>query len=80
MTLGGAMHQKPAKPQGGSGRTGARRGEAASQAVSDEATLARHAQTSCGADDLLGQALARENMATTVEIASIVGVKSYCSA
>lgn len=63
MTLGGAMHQKPAKPQGGAGRTGERRGEAALEAVSDEATLARHAQTSCGADDLLGQALARENMA-----------------
>jgi RNA-directed DNA polymerase len=31
--------------------------------VSDEATLARHAQTDWGADDLLGQALARENMA-----------------
>ena len=39
-----------------------RRGEAASQAVSDEAELARHAQTDCGAGDLLGQALARENM------------------
>jgi group II intron reverse transcriptase/maturase len=38
-------------------------GEAVSEAVSDEAALARHAQTSCGADDLLGQALARENMA-----------------
>jgi len=31
--------------------------------VSDEATPARHAQTDCGAGDLLGQALARENMA-----------------
>jgi group II intron reverse transcriptase/maturase len=31
--------------------------------VSDEAPLARHAQTDWGADDLLGQALARENMA-----------------
>ncbi|MDM0054027.1 group II intron reverse transcriptase/maturase [Variovorax sp. J22R115] len=31
--------------------------------MSDEATLARHAQTDCGATDLLGQALARENMA-----------------
>ena len=39
------------------------RGEAASEAVSDEAALARHAQTDCGAGDLLGQALARENMA-----------------
>ena len=63
MSLGGAMHQKLAKPKGGSRRTGAGRGEAASEAVSDEATLARHAQTDCGAGDLLGQALARENMA-----------------
>lgn len=39
------------------------RGEAACAAVSDEAALARHAQTDWGADDLLGQALARENMA-----------------
>ena len=53
------MHQKPGQP----GRTGAGRGEAASEAVSDEAALARHAQTDCGAGDLLGQALARENMA-----------------
>ena len=41
----------------------ARRGEAACEAASDEAALARHAQTDCGASDLLGQALARENMA-----------------
>jgi len=59
MSLGGALHQKPGQP----GRTGAGRGEAASEAVSDEATPARHAQTDCGAGDLLGQALARENMA-----------------
>ena len=39
------------------------RGEAVSEVVSDEATLARHAQTDCGVGDLLGQALARENMA-----------------
>lgn len=63
MTLGGAMHQKPGRPQGRTGRTVAGRGEAASDAVSDEATLARHAQTDWGASDLLGQALARENMA-----------------
>jgi retron-type reverse transcriptase len=31
--------------------------------VSDEAELARHAQTDCGAGDLLEQALARENLA-----------------
>jgi len=59
MSLGGAMHQKPGPP----GRTGAGRGEAVSEAVSDEATLARDAQTDCGVDDLLGQALTRENMA-----------------
>ena len=59
MSLGGALHQKPGQP----GRTGAGRGEAAAEAVSDEAALARHAQTDCGASDLLGQALARENMA-----------------
>ena len=39
------------------------RGEAVSEAVSDEATPARHAQTDCGVGDLLGQALGRENMA-----------------
>jgi RNA-directed DNA polymerase len=38
------------------------RGEAASEAVSDEAPLARDAQTGWGAGELLGQALARENM------------------
>jgi RNA-directed DNA polymerase len=59
MSLGGALHQKPGRP----GRTGAGRGEVASEAVSDEAILARRAQTDWGADDLLGQALARENMA-----------------
>jgi RNA-directed DNA polymerase len=59
MTLGEAGHQKPGQP----GRTVAGRGEAASEAVSDEATLARHAQANWGAGDLLGQALARENMA-----------------
>jgi len=59
MSLGDAKHQLPGQP----GRTGAGRGEAASEAVSDEATLARRAQTDCGVDDLLGQALTRENMA-----------------
>jgi RNA-directed DNA polymerase len=37
--------------------------EAAARARHDEAELARDAQTDCGATDLLGQALARENMA-----------------
>ena len=59
MSLGTVWHQKPGQP----GRAVAGHGEAVSEAVSDEAALARHAQTSCGADDLLGQALARENMA-----------------
>jgi group II intron reverse transcriptase/maturase len=63
MQLGEARHQMPGEPQGELGRTGARRGEAASQAVSDEAELALHAKPDCGAGDLLGQALARENMA-----------------
>ena len=62
MTLGGALHQKLGKPQGGTGRTEQGRGEAAFDAVSDEAGPARHAQTDCGAGDLLWQALARENM------------------
>jgi RNA-directed DNA polymerase len=59
MTLEAARHQKPGQP----GRTGAGGGEAASEAVSDEAAPARCAQTDCGAGDLLEQALARENMA-----------------
>ena len=53
------MHQKPGQP----GRTVEGRGEAAPEVVSDEATLARHAQTDWGAGALLWQALARENMA-----------------
>ena len=57
--LGKAMHQMPGRP-GGSAKRG---GEAAAPAGHDEAELARAAQTDCGADDLLGQALARENMA-----------------
>ena len=59
MSLGGALHQKPGQP----GRAGAGGGEAAPETVRDEAEPARHAQTDCGAGDLLGQALARENMA-----------------
>src|SRR3954468_14274742 len=62
MSLGTARHQKPAKPQGRAGRAVAGHGEAVSEVASDEAALARHAQTDCGADDLLGQALARDNM------------------
>jgi len=58
MPLGGAAHQKPGQP----GRTVGGGGEAALQAVSDEATLARRGQTDCGASDLLERAFARENM------------------
>ncbi len=57
--LGKAMHQMPGKP-GGVAKRG---GEAAARAGHDEARSARDAQTDCGATDLLGQALARENMA-----------------
>ena len=59
MSLGTARHQKSAQAE----RVGAGHGEAGPEAASDEAGLARHAQTGCGAGDLLGQALARENMA-----------------
>ena len=58
MPLGGAAHQKSGRP----GRTVVGGGEAASQAVSDEAALARDGQTDCGASGLLEQALARENL------------------
>jgi len=64
MTLGEAWHQKPGEPQGEAGRTMDRRGEAAPEAVSDEADPARHDQTDRGAGSLLWQALARENMAS----------------
>jgi len=59
MTLDKARHQMPGTP----GRTGAGSGEAAPEAGRDEAASARHAQTDWGAGDLLGQALASENMA-----------------
>ena len=49
----------PGRP-GGLAKRG---GEAAARSRHDEAELARGAQTDCGAGDLLGQALARENMA-----------------
>ena len=58
-SLGKAMHQMPGRP-GGLAKRG---GEAAARSRHDEAELARGAQTDCGAGDLLGQALARENMA-----------------
>jgi group II intron reverse transcriptase/maturase len=58
MPLGGALHQKP----GRLGRTVGGGGEAALQAVSDEAALARQGHTDCGARDLLERAFARENL------------------
>jgi RNA-directed DNA polymerase len=57
--LGKAMHQMSGRPE----VLAKRDGEAAARARHDEAELARDAQTDCGATDLLGQALARENMA-----------------
>jgi RNA-directed DNA polymerase len=59
MSIGTARHQKPGQP----GRTRQTDGEAGRERVSDEAMLARRDQTGWGANDLLGQALARENMA-----------------
>jgi RNA-directed DNA polymerase len=56
--LGKVRHQMPGTP-GGDGRRG---GEAAEAPAHDEANPAPHAQPGWGADDLLGQALARENM------------------
>ena len=59
MTLENARHQKPEQ----SGRTGRRRGEAVSSMGRDEAESARHDREGSGRDDLLKQALARENLA-----------------
>ena len=59
MLLGSAGHQKSESSE----RTRGRSGEAAASGRRDEARPARHGQTDSGAGDLLGQALARENMA-----------------
>lgn len=48
----------PGRPGG----TVASRGEAASEAVHDETRVARSEPTGCGVDDLLAQALTRENL------------------
>ena len=58
MPLGSAMHQKPGEP----GQARGAHGEAVGDMARDEAGLARHEHTSQGVDDLLGQALTRENM------------------
>jgi RNA-directed DNA polymerase len=57
MTMDGVMHQMPAP----AGRVAERRGEASSKASSDETLSPRHATSNAG-QDLLTQALARENM------------------
>jgi RNA-directed DNA polymerase len=58
VTLGRAVHQKPAQ----AGRNVGRQGEAGPEAVRDEARTARHETGSLGRDGLLGQALARANL------------------
>jgi len=58
MPLEEARHQKPER----SGRTGGRRGEAESETGRDEAASARRNREGSGQDDLLVQALARENL------------------
>ncbi len=58
MSLENARHQKPGQP----GRSGRRRGEAESETARDEAGSARHDREGSGRDDLLRQALARENL------------------
>ena len=57
MTMNRVVHQMPAS----AGRDAVRRGKASSKAPSDETRLPRHAPGSAG-QDLLTQALARENM------------------
>ncbi len=58
MSLEHAAHQKPEQ----SGRTGRRQGEALSERGRDEAGSARHDREGSGREDLLRQALARENL------------------
>ena len=58
MSLGRAAHQKP----GETGRNAGGRGEAAPEAVRDEARTARHETGSLGRDGLLAQVLAKANM------------------
>jgi RNA-directed DNA polymerase len=59
MGLGRARHQKPGQP----GRGGCGKGEACAAAARDEARLASQNCEGLGRDDLLQQALSRENMA-----------------
>ena len=57
MTMKGVRHQMPAQ----AGRVAGRRGEASSQATSDETPVPRRGPQDAGRD-LLTQALAKENM------------------
>ena len=59
MSLGTARHQKLGQP----GRTAEGEGEARPEAFRDEAGPARHEPEGSGRADLLGQVLARENLA-----------------
>ena len=59
MLLGTARHQKP----GQAGRTFGGEGEARPEAFRDELGLARHEREGSGRADLLGQVLARGNLA-----------------
>lgn len=58
VSLERAVHQKPVS----AGRIAGGRGEAAPEAVRDEARTARHATGSLGRDGLLAQVLAKANM------------------
>jgi len=58
MALGSATHQKLGRP----GRIAGGKGEAHAASVRDEARPAGYVQEGLGRDDLLGQALSRENM------------------
>ncbi|SCK38872.1 RNA-directed DNA polymerase [Variovorax sp. HW608] len=60
MSLGSESHQKPA---GSAGRVGRAQGEARCEPARDESRPARDEQTHWGPEDLLGQALAKRNMA-----------------
>ena len=59
MTLGNALHQKSGQPE----RVVTIMGEALDDATRDEARPAWQQQEGLGGEDLLGQALSRENMA-----------------
>jgi RNA-directed DNA polymerase len=61
--LAAELHQKPAKPQGQVGRACAAEGEARGGRACDESAAVRNDQTSWEPGELLGQVLARENMA-----------------